>query len=246
MEVQYSLNFLKREKYIRYAGILLILSPFGNFFWSSALSGIYHWWNPRVLALIIKGIPPVFLFLWGSAFVVGLTMLKGKRSSWNLTLGLLSLNLIFGIISFKKDIATGWFQPTISLTINAALFVLIYIQEFHQKLEARVWEARMNRPFSITLQSPVVLHFESCGNWAQITEIKNTGFKALCNAQNIPAQLETKTIEIVLTPELVLRARFSARSGQEIIFRFTNLTPASLTELQRWAGRWSTPLPLAA
>lgn len=242
MDFQHSASFLRREKYIRYAGILLTLSPLGNFFWSSALSGIYHWWDPRVLLVILRGIPPILWFLWGSAFFVGLTMLKGKRTSWILTLCVLGLNVVFGIATFKKDIAQGWLQPTLSLAVNIGLFVMIYTQEFHQRLERKLWQARMNRPFAMTVHPIVSIHFEGLGPWARITEIKNTGFRVTSVSESAPKAIEYRTVEIALAQDLVLRARFSARIGSDYVFRFVQMNPALLAKLQRWAYRVGSPI----
>ena len=245
MDSLQSENFLRRETYIRYAGIVLTLSPIGNFLWSAALSGIYHWWNPHVLWIIIKSVSGVLWFLWGSAFLAGLLMLKGKRSSWTFTLCIIGINVVCGIISFKRDIQTGWFQPTLSLLINMGLFALIYTQEFHQRLEKKLYEARMNRPFALAVNGMIPIHFDGMGLWAKVTEITHTGFRVRAVDDEAPHNIEFRTVELDFAPNLILHARFSARIGRDFVFRFTNLNPTNLNLLHRWAmkvsGRAAAP-----
>jgi hypothetical protein len=229
-------SFLRREAYIRYAGILLTLSPLGNFFWSSALSGIHHWWQPHTMWMIAKSVSGVLWFLWTSAFLAGVMMLKGKRSSWTFTLCIIGMNVVFGIISYKRDWQSGWFQPTLSLIVNMCLFALIYTQEFHQRLEKKLREAR-NRPFTLAFKYELRVDFEGLGPWARITEISNTGIRLQSIDGFTPLQIESRTVELALTPHLVLRARFVQKVGTEFIFRFTNMNTVNLALLYRWAQR---------
>jgi hypothetical protein len=237
MDQLQSASFLRREAYIRYAGILLTLSPIGNFLWSSALSGIYHWWHPHVLLMIMKSVSGVLWFLWVSAFIAGLQMLKGKRSSWTFTLCIIGMNVVFGIITFKRDIQMGWFQPALSLLINIGLFGLIYTQEFHQRLERNLMAARakLNRPFSIKIQGNFLVNFGAMGNWARIVEVSQSTIRLRSVSGEAPHQIEFRTIELALAKGLVIQARFSARVGSDFIFRITNLTPITHPILHRWA-----------
>ena len=237
MDQLQSASFLRREAYIRYAGILLTLSPIGNFLWSSALSGIYHWWRPHVLGMIMKNVSGMLWFLWGSAFLAGLLMLKGKRSSWTFTLCIIGMNVVFGIITFKRDIQMGWFQPALSLLINIGLFGLIYTQEFHQRFERNLMSARarLNRPFSVGIQANLPVSFGGMGKWARVTEITHSTIRLRSFDGEAPHQIEFRTIELVLAKGLAIQARFSARIGADFIFRITNLTPQTHPILHRWA-----------
>jgi hypothetical protein len=245
-QAEFTRNFLKREAYIRYAGILFTLSPLGNFLWSSALAGYYHWYYPNVLWAIAQTVSGVLWFLWGSTFAAGLLMLKGKRSSWNFTLCIIGTIIIFNIISFKRDIQIGWFQPTLSLLINIGLFALIYTQEFHQRLEKKLRAARMTRPFSLAVERELQVHFEGLGHWARITEITNAGFRVRSVDGEAPRQIEFRTIEIAITRELVLRARFSAKIGPDFVFRFVQMNPSLLASLHRWAQKIASRTPSPA
>jgi hypothetical protein len=237
-------SFLRRESYIRKAGILLVLSPFGNFLWSASFTNLHHWWYPHALWLIAKGVSGVLWFLWSSAFLAGLMMLKGKRSSWTFTLCIIGMNIVFGIMCYKRDIQAGAFQPTLSLLINLGLFALIYSQEFHQRLEKKLLQARMNRPFAVAVQTSLVVDFDGYGTWAKITEITHTGIRVQSMDGNAPRQIEFRTVELVLAKDLALEARFSAKIGPDFVFRFTNLNPARLAALHRWAQRIAAKKPL--
>jgi hypothetical protein len=229
-------SFLRREIYIKYAGLLLTLSPLGNFLWSSALSGVHHWYQPHTLLLIAKTVSPTLWFLWSSALAAGLMMLKGKRSSWTFTLCILGMNIVFGIINFKSDSKVSGFQPTLSLLINLGLFSLIYVQEFHQRLEKKLRDAR-NRPFQIAMNSEVKVCFDEIGNWAKVTQITDAGIRLHSYNGSAPHQIEYRTIELELSRDLAVRARFSARIGDDFVFRYTNMDFPKRIRLQRWAQK---------
>lgn len=251
MDRMESENFLRRESYIRYAGVLMTLSPLGNFLCSSMVSGIPHWWRWHALALVAHNVSGMLWFLWTLSFIAGLMMLQGKRASWTFPLASIGINIVFGIVTFKRDVQQGWFLPSLSLGLNMGFFALIYTQEFHQKLERKLasarlkaMEAALSRPFRVPLRRSLKVQFEGIGPWARIIEVTHTGLRLRSLDGKVPRQIESRKVELALAPDLVVQARFLAKShaaeGDEYTFQFVNLTVPTFMRLHRWAQREST------
>lgn len=226
-----------REVFIRYVGILLTVSPIGNFLVSAAFSGIPHWWYPHILWAVTRTVNGSFWFLSGATCLAGLMMLKGRRSSWMFTLAIIGMTIIFGGISYTKDIQDGWIQPTLSLAANCGFFALIYAQEFHQRFEKRIRDAQLNRPFMLALKRGVKIDFDGLGLWAEITEVTNKGFFLKPSGKSSPDQIESREVEIAFDRTLTLNAKFAEKTGRGYFFSFTNLSPSTLNRLHRWAQK---------
>lgn len=128
----------KRERLIQLAGILLMLSPFANFFLSVYfLDTINNKWTPEGLAIIIKNGSPTHWMLWISSFIVGAAMIKGRRASWMPVLAVLGVFIIFNFWNLKKDMQRSTVRPIVLLLTNMSIFALVYSQEFHQSSQPR-------------------------------------------------------------------------------------------------------------
>lgn len=214
-------RLLQREKYIRVAGGFLMVSPFFNLAVSiyAALKHYNRALTYPVFVQILKGIPIHVWALWIPVFITGLMMLKGRRASWKVVLGLLGLFIVFNIINFKNDMVLGWFQPTLYLLTNISLFALVYSQEFHQAAQKKGLE--LIRKMRETKSSGPTVHFDGVGPWAQLIAITTThiSMKAF---NNPPEDIQNRILEIALSSDLILRARYSQHlknnSGQDEYF----------------------------
>lgn len=115
---------MKENPLVRKVGIILCLAPFANFFYSSFLQRNTLWDTAKTISV-------VNWVLWGAALGAGLMMVKGKQKSWLFAFFLMAINVLYGIFTFKKNFAYGWFQPTASLAINVGFLIFIYRLEFH-------------------------------------------------------------------------------------------------------------------
>jgi len=244
---------LRRELMIRYTGVVLALSPFGNFLLSLMLSGVPYWWRWVVFKQVAASVNGWFWILSGLSILAGLLMTKGKRSSWRFTLCVIGLSILGGIITFTRDLQDGWFQPTFSLLINCGFFALIYKQEFHQRLERKLRdtekalrEAQARRPFAQTFQREARVDLENFGEWASIVEVTHKGFRLRPLSTTIPEGIETRAIEVSMSSTLVLQARFAVKDRDDYLFRFKDLDPATLTQLRSWAKDQATRRRVAA
>lgn len=144
----------KRERLIQIAGILLMLSPFANFFLSVYfLDTVNNKWTPEGLGIIIKNGSPTHWLLWISSFIVGAAMLKGRRASWMPVLAVLGVFIIFNFWNLKKDMQRSTVRPIVLLLTNMSIFALVYSQEFHQSSQPRSRKKEKEEPPSETSQN---------------------------------------------------------------------------------------------
>jgi hypothetical protein len=231
-------KLLRREVIIRYTGVLLALSPIGNFLWSASFSHIPHWWYPKIFWAILRSVNGTFWLLSGTTCLAGLLMLKGRRSSWMFTLVIIGITILVGLSTFTRDIRDGWLQPTLALAFNCGFFALIYAQGVHQRLEKKIRDAQLNRPFSLEFRNGIRIDFDGHGpSWAEITGVTNRGLLVRPLVEAAPNQIESRTVEIAFAKDLVLQAKCSEKSGNAYFFQFTNLSPSTLNRLHRWAQK---------
>ena len=227
---------LTRETIIRRAGFFLAASPFGNFFLAAASSGLTQWWRPAVLFAILQTVGVMTWALWISSVFAGVMMIKGRRSSWGLTLTIIGLNLFFEVFNFSQSPDHGWFLAVASITADVLLCALIYSQVFHQKVEKKLEAAKVNRTFQAVGQQEFQVQFEGFGDWAKIVGMNESGLFVRPLGEKVPVQIKTRAVEVRLTKNLILKAQFSQMRGDEYFFRFYDLTEENLEELRSWAS----------
>ncbi len=229
-------RLLQREKYIRIAGLFLMVSPFFNLIFS-----IYNSLGPNVkltqpiLEKLIRELP---IFIWLAApvaIVTGFMMLKGRRSSWISVMALLGVFIVFNFMNIRQDFKTGWFQPTLNLITNLSLFILVYAQEFHQTAQRKGLE--LLRAMREAKSSGPTIHFDDVGPWAQLIAITTThvSMRAVLPP---PPELESRPLELALNSNLVLKARYvqhQSKDGKdEYFFEFVEMSSETRYRLEDW------------
>jgi len=229
-------SLLQREKYIRIAGIFLLVSPFFNFFFS-----IYNALGPnqKLTGPIFNHVvSQISIFFWIAsvvAFATGVLMIKGQRDSWRAVLALLGAFIIVNIVNFKKDWAGGWFQPSINLLTNLSLMVLVYSQEFHQ--EAQRKGLALIRLMRESKTSGPTINFEGVGPWAKLIAITTTHI-SMRAFKTPPEDIQSRILELVLTNDLIIRARYvqhQPKDGKdEYFFELIELDAQMRYRLEDW------------
>lgn len=228
-------KLLPREMMIRVMGILLVLSPAGNFLLAAALSGTHGWWRFATLWALVHAISASFIFLSALTIAAGVMMLQGRRNSWAATLAILGLLILVNAVGFPSAARSSVVQATLPIVIDSALFILIYLQEFHQRMEKKLYDARMNRPFDLELENGPKVVFDGMGSWARIARVSDKELRIRAESETAPRNIELRRMEISLGHDVTLRLRFTARLGNEYVFSYDGLTPSGLTGLRRWA-----------
>lgn len=238
-------KLLQQEKVIRFSGLLMMISPFANFFLSVIpVQNVGDKTSLPVLMYLAKSISMTHWILWAGSFVVGSMMLKGRRSSWISVLVILGLFIVFDFWHLKRDLVRGWEQPVISITANLLIFILVYVQEFRQSSAPRR-PVVQPRPAPVVQAAPVVpipvpvqqtlapvfeirpnqpnlighlIDFDGLGPWARIVNMdrKELFLKAF---REPPPELGQRTVEIDIGQE-TYRLRMTSRQGELFTFRF--------------------------
>lgn len=127
-----SQRLLQQERNIRIAGLLLMLSPIGNVFFSILTFNAENKWTAAFFWQVIQTSSPGHWYLKIACIIVGAWMAAtARRSSWLFALIVLGLYIGYGIVNFKSQkLMSGWFPPTLSLLSNIGFFAFIYFVEF--------------------------------------------------------------------------------------------------------------------
>jgi len=226
-------SFLQREKFIRFGGALLLISPFGNFLMSLTPSPqIPDPWSAHGFWLFTQSVTWGTWALYGSSLVVGAQMLKGRRSSWVFVLVVLGWYIIMNGLHFRHEVkVSGLFSPLLQLLTNLGLFALVYTQEFHQRLypqAQRVDAATWFRP-----AIPIRVDFVGIGPWAEVTSFSESEIRMRPLTPLYPMGIENAVVELVLPGGLLVRARMSERKENEYVFKC--LKPAPKEMIARWS-----------
>ncbi len=88
------------------------------------------------------------------------------------------------------------------------------------------------RPFR-TSSARILVNFQNHGPWAQVTSISATGIE-LRSEGRIPPEIESREVELNLSPELLIRARLKSRNGSLYFFEYTDLSPSRILQLNQW------------
>ncbi len=244
-------DLLKRERIVRMAAVLFMLSPFANIAMTfvSETSALHARWTPRTFGAVMASQPFILCFLWAASLCTGLMMYKGRRASWISVLAILFFFIGYNLMTFSSDIKDGWFQPTLALAINIGLFALIYSLEFHQMAQAAAL-AKLRSIRFVKADGPVV-EFSAVGKWAQVIAItpQHISMRATGPA---PPGIQTRAVVITFTDKVVVKARFvqavENAGKHDYYFEYTDLGGLKPAEFEEWVKRRNTgslPQPAA-
>lgn len=185
----------KRERLIQVAGCLLMLSPFANFFLSVYfLDTVNNKWTMEGLGIIVRNGSTSHWILWCLSFLVGIFMLKGRRSSWIPVLAVLGIFIVFNFFNLKKDLARSPWRPWVLLLTNASIFALVYSQEFHQSTQPKV----RKKPDPVPEPVPEVETKPELMPEPVFTPVQKS--EPLPSVQVFQAEEPTKPLEVAATP----------------------------------------------
>lgn len=139
------MKWLDDERYIRFAGAMLLISPFFNFFLSVAANNtIPDKWAPYQLWAVFTAATTLQWIMRGLKMVVGFLMFRGKSSAWIPVLAILGVTIVSNFLTFKKDMEISKVQTVLSIVINIILFLIVFRAEFrlNQEFERKLAAAR--------------------------------------------------------------------------------------------------------
>ena len=120
-------KWLENENYIRFAGAMLMLSPFMNFLVSMWLNpSVNVNWTINEFIVIFMSVSALNWIGRIASFVVGFLMLRGKNTAWTPVLFILAFMIVKNFLTFKADFQISSMQALGNLGINLFLFYLVY------------------------------------------------------------------------------------------------------------------------
>ncbi|MGE0634256.1 MAG: hypothetical protein AB7O96_17710 [Pseudobdellovibrionaceae bacterium] len=226
-------SLLQRERIIQISGLLVMMSPFFNLYFTyRGLNSV----TPVNLSVFFSQVKMITWMISATSLLTGAMMLQGRRSSWTPVLLLIGFFIITNILSFKKNAVDGIGQPLAFLLINISLFILVYSQEFHQKTQKAGLELIRRIKRDETMLSPT-MNFEGHGPWAKLVAATTTHISMRAISPP-PANIDSRLLEVDLSADLILQARFihqQERNGhQEYIFEWVALDGRRKQLLYDW------------
>jgi hypothetical protein len=82
-------------------------------------------------------------------------------------------------------------------------------------------------------QTQILVNFHGIGSWAQVVGISDNGIE-MKSSGPVPLQIDSREVELNLTPQLVVRARLKSRRGAYYFFEYINLTEKNIPLLNQW------------
>jgi hypothetical protein len=187
-----------------------------------------------------------YQILYAASVVIGALMLNGAKAAWRYALILLGGYIVIQFTklgqSFKHDKMSIVFFAT-----NVALFFfiadqLVWKQRGPQAKKVAPPEMPKSSPAAVvpaiprvskSSKSKILVNLEGFGQWAQLIGVSGSGVH-LRGIVETPPQLDGRTIEIALQPDLVLRVRFARQLDSEFHFDYVDLTSEQASRLNQW------------
>ncbi len=139
-------KLLHREQVIRFAGLMMLLSPFANIFLTMMDINVPNKWSIAFFMDFARSQTLVHWLMQLGNVVVGSMMLKGRRPNWIPVLVMLFIFIAHGVLRYKTATLNGKFIPTAALITNIALFLLVYYQEYWQITHGHIQKLKPNLP----------------------------------------------------------------------------------------------------
>lgn len=214
---------IDREKIIRYSGFVLLVSPILNFFLSASASGVFNHLSLGLLFHFIRSLPLSLWAIWLLTSFVGFQMYRQGSKAWKITLIFLGITIIVGLTTRLQHLSQS--------IIYIILFILIALDQIQGPKEQQ---------FSIEIDPGIPIQFEGYGTFADAKIFTQDGIQLLAHpSATLPPDLETRTVEITFTPQLILKAKYLRHENLNYFFSFIEMTPLKKTLLRLWASRKS-------
>jgi hypothetical protein len=146
MDPQQPDKLLHREQVIRFAGFMMLLSPFANVFLTIMDINLPNKWTMSFFMDFARSQTLLHWLMQLGNIVVGSMMLKGRRPNWIPVLAMLFVFIAHGVLKYKTATISGKFIPTAALLTNIALFLLVYYQEYWQITHGHIQKLKPSLP----------------------------------------------------------------------------------------------------
>lgn len=240
-------KFLERPNVIRFFGTCLIFAPFINI----ATDAYLHSLKSEVTWQIIKSSLLIGTFAQNmqnalsiGSLIIGLIMIKGSTRAWSFVLLLIGLQIVIQGTTLIKDFKESPFWGVL-FVVNIALFFFIADQLVIKTIpstEPQITKSKgpiSKTPLSATAKPLMVtrkrifIHLLDANSWVQILNISPKGILAK-SMQKDPITFSQKTMIVFLSHDLHLHLALDHLSGDQLFFKFLNLTPGQTKKLNQF------------
>ncbi len=253
-------KILERKEVIRFFGVSLILAPFLNTWMnmpSIPLDAPTEWIFKSFISVFMAGVL-IQKILNVSSVVIGGILLSGSMMAWRFVLGLLGGYILMQLIYLGQNLRTNPITGFYFL-INVVLFLFIADQlvwkQKNKNPQAKP-EAKAPQPRPAlapelqrqTVKAPalkanpvqvkksrakIFVHFKDHGTWGQLSALSIQGIEVK-SLGTVPANIEKRILDVRLSQELHLRARFAHKHGPHFYFEYQNMQASDKAKLAQW------------
>jgi hypothetical protein len=239
-------RFLEREKVIRFFGIALLLAPFINLTLHILILKFQSRiaWQFFDFAGVLKTTNPVSYLLGACSVAIGFKMLSGSAKSWKFVLILIGSHLLVQILNINNK---AWQGPLAwpSFLLNAGLFFFI--------VDQLVWKVTPDNPRQqvpepapaaptstpakkvVNLKSyrKILFSFGATQPWGELKTLSSEELQVKSFAP-VPANIESQTVQINFSKDVVIEIEFARREGANYYFRPLNMNKQNVVKLNQW------------
>ena len=232
-------RFLEREKVVRFFGFALLFAPFINLALHMIVLKIQSRiaWQFFDFTGVLKSTNPVSYLLGACSVVIGFKMLSGSAKSWKFVLILIGSHLAVQILNINNK---AWQGPLAwpSFLLNAGLFFYI-VDQLVWKVAPEVAAppvvplAAQKRVMNLKSYRKILFSFGASQPWGELKTLSSEELQVKSFAP-VPANIESQTVQINFSKDVVIEIQFSHRDGDLYYFRPLNMDKTNVVRLNQW------------
>lgn len=238
----FMIKILERKEVIRFFGVSLILAPFLNT-WMNMPSippdAPTEWIFKSFISVFMAGVL-IQKILNVASVLIGGILLSGSMMAWRFALGLLGGYILMQLMYLGQNLRTNPITGFYFL-INVVLFLFIADQlvwKQKSKIPKAKPEAKAPAPNANPIQvkksrAKIFVHFKDHGTWGQLSALSIQGIEVK-SIGTVPANIEKRILDVRLSQELHLRARFAHKHGPHFYFEYQKMQASDKTKLAQW------------
>ena len=231
-------RFLEREKVIKFFGFALLFAPFINLALHMLVLKIQSKiaWQFFDFAGVLKTTNPISYLLGACSVGIGIKMLSGSAKSWKFVLVLIGSHLAVQILNINNK---AWQGPLAwpSFLLNAGLFFYI--------VDQLVWKVTADAPTAAVAPVPqkrvmnlksyrkILFNFGASHPWGELKTLSSEELQVKSFAP-VPANIESQTVQINFSKDVVIEIQFNRREGDMYYFRPLNMDKENTIRLNKW------------
>jgi hypothetical protein len=227
-------GYAKKPFWIPLAGLIMVLSPFGNYLLALRAAGAENWATPAAWLEFVPEIDPVAAGVMGLVFVAGLGLFTARRWSWALASFSLLATVVYNIVSLQDLLWLGSFQVAAMCAMTGFGLLFLYMGWFRRPyLDPRVrwWET------SPRMRTYLPVSIRGLGLRGSLLDVSRTG--ALVEWSETGPVEAPKNFLLKMPGDFEIKCELARKTARGAGLRFVDVDGATRDSLQELLKRLS-------